>query len=123
MPGELTDFLVIVLRQIIRVSHRRRGGRRPRPEIECRARRHRCALIFDDLASTCNHHFRRDARVGTSTVTADPPPSSVPVHPRVLERPSSPSPDRLVYQSMEPTTPLRENVRATSVPSKARVVA
>jgi hypothetical protein len=50
--------------------------------------------------------------------TAQPPSSpSASTHPRVLERSLSPSPDRLEYRLMEPSTPHREVIGVTYAPS------
>jgi hypothetical protein len=62
-------------------------------------RRRRCQL-FTDHVHQCNHHVGRDVGAGPSNA-APTSPSSASTHPRVLEKPPSPSLDQPEYWPLE----------------------
>jgi hypothetical protein len=90
MPStNLSDFVLAMLHQITGPRCRHCGGR-------C----HHCQV---PASSVSTHPSGGNTRARTSGTATQPPPASAPSRPRVLKRPSSPSPDRPVYRAMEPS--------------------
>jgi hypothetical protein len=90
MPStNLSDFILAMLHQIAGPRYRHCGGR--------------CHHRQVPASSVSTHPSGGNTGARTLGTTTQPPPASAPSHPRVLKRPSSPSPDRPVYRLMEPS--------------------